>query len=314
MAKFGAAARVFSVAVLAFCATPALAEYPDRNIDLIVPYGPGGGFDVYARAIGRIMEKHLPNDVKIIVRNMPGAASIKGTTAMYRAAPDGYTMGIVNLLGALVPAILNGQSPYDLDKVTWLGLVNIGTYSLIVGKKSPFQTLNDFLKPKGRLPYFATTGSSDYQMAKIAMHTLKIKAHFLTSYRGGPATHLAIIKGEADAGMGIDVTIARHIKAGELKQLVWFQKKSSRGAPKGVPTAEELANLALYRVFSAPPGLPAGVRKTLVDAVQKALHDPEFVKWSAKVHFPIDPGTAEEVKKLYVDQKDFLTANRALLK
>ncbi len=245
-----AVARVCAAAALAIVALSqaARAQYPDKNIDLIVPYGPGGGFDIYARAVAKAMENHLPKNVRVIVRNIPGAGSVNGIATMYRAAPDGYTMGIVDLPGAVAPQIMGEQLPYDLDKATWLGTVNIGVYSLVIGKKAAFSTLEAFQKPPGRAPYFATTGSNDLAMAKIAAAVLGIKAQFLTSYTGGPATHLAIIRGEADAGLGIDVAIARHLASGDLRQLVWFAKKGARGTPPGVATADdvghpELANL-----------------------------------------------------------------------
>jgi tripartite-type tricarboxylate transporter receptor subunit TctC len=156
-------------------------------------------------------------------------------------------------------------------------------------------------------------------MAKIAASVLGYKAQFLTSYSGGPATHLAIIRGEADAGLGIDVAIARHLKSGDLRQLLWFAKKGARGTPPGVPTADdvghpELANLSLNRVFAAPPGLPAAVRSRLVDAVQKALNDPELAAWAAKANFPLDKKTPEETQRLYSEQRAFLTKYREMLK
>lgn len=313
--------RIFAVAALAIVGLSpvALAQYPEKNIDLIVPYGPGGGFDIYARAVGKAMESHLPKTVRVIVRNIPGAGSINGISTMYRAAPDGYTMAIVDLPGAVAPQIMGEQLPYDLDKATWLGTVNIGVYSLVVGKKTAFSTLDAFRKPAGRPPFFATTGSNDLAMAKIAASVLGVKAQFLTSYSGGPATHLAIIRGEADAGLGIDVAIRRHLASGDLRQLVWFAKKGGRGMPSGVATADdvghpELANLSLNRVFAAPPGVPDGVRTRLVEVVQKALNDPELAAWAAKANFPLDVGTPEQTQKLYSDQKIFLTRYRHLLK
>jgi tripartite-type tricarboxylate transporter receptor subunit TctC len=312
--------RVGAATVLACLATmaPAKAQYPDRNIDLIVPYGPGGGFDIYARAVAKAMESHLPKTVRVIVRNIPGAGSIKGIATMYRAAPDGYTFGIVDLPGAVAPGIVGEQLPYDLDKATWLGTVNIGVYSLVVGKNSRFPNVEAF-RTASKPPYFATTGSNDLAMAKIAASVLGYKAQFLTSYSGGPATHLAIIRGEADAGLGIDVAIARHLKSGDLRQLLWFAKKGARGTPAGVPTADdvghpELANLSLNRVFAAPPGLPAAVRDRLVDAVQKALNDPELAAWAAKANFPLDRKTPEETQRLYSEQRVFLTKYRQMLK
>ena len=236
-------ASVAAVLILVAASTaPARAEYPDRNIDLIVPYGPGGGFDLYARAVGRVMELHLPKTVKVIVRNVPGAGSQKGIATMYRAAPDGYTMGIVDLPGGVEPQIVGDQPPYDLDKVTWLGVVNIGVYSLVVGKNAPFKTLDDFRKASARAPFFATTGSNDLAMAKIVADTLKLNVKYLTGYSGGPATQLAIIRGEADAGMGMDVTIAKHLATGDLRQLVWFAKRGARDAPAGVPTADDIGH------------------------------------------------------------------------
>src|SRR5262245_16574143 len=314
-------ARVCAVAALAVIALslPAHAQYPSKNIDLIVPYGAGGGFDIYARAVAKAMENHLPKNVRVIVRNIPGAGSVNGIATMYRAAPDGYTMGIVDLPGAVAPQIMGEKLPYDLDKATWLGTVNIGVYSLVVGKKTSFSTLEAFRKPTGRAPFFATTGSNDLAMARIAAAVLGIKAQFLTSYTGGPATHLAIIRGEADAGLGIDVAIARHLASGDLRQLVWFAKKGARGTPDGVATADdighpELANLSLNRVFAAPPGLPEIVRSRLVDVVQKALKDPELEAWATKANFPLDIGTPEQTRKLYTDQRVFLTSYRHLLK
>jgi tripartite-type tricarboxylate transporter receptor subunit TctC len=314
-------ARVCAVAALAFIALSpsAHAQYPEKNIDLIVPYGPGGGFDLYARAVGKAMEKYLPKSARVIVRNIPGAGSVNGIATMYRAAPDGYTIGIVDLPGAVAPQIMGEQLPYDLDKATWLGTVNIGVYSLVVGKKTSFSTLEAFQKSPGRPPFFATTGSNDLAMARIAAAVLGIKPQFLTSYTGGPATHLAIIRGEADAGLGIDVAIARHVASGDLRQLVWFAKKGTRGTPDGVATADdvghpELANLSLNRVFAAPPGLPETVRTRLVDVMQKALKDPELEAWAAKTNFPLDAGTPEQTRKLYNDQRAFLTSYRQLLK
>jgi tripartite-type tricarboxylate transporter receptor subunit TctC len=314
-------ARICAAAALAIVAlSPAArAQYPDKNIDLIVPYGPGGGFDLYARAVAKAMENHLPKNVRVIVRNIPGAGSVNGIATMYRAAPDGYTMGIVDLPGAVAPQIMGEQLPYDLDKATWLGTINIGVYSLVIGKKTTFSTLEAFQKPAGRAPFFATTGSNDLAMAKIAAAVLGIKAQFLTSYTGGPATHLAIIRGEADAGLGIDVAIARHVAGGDLRQLVWFAKKGARGTPPGVAAADdvghpELANLSLNRVFAAPPGLLQDVRMRLVDVVQKALKDPELAAWADKTNYPLDAGTPEQTRKLYTDQRVFLTSYRHLLK
>ncbi len=316
-----AIARLAAVAALiglAWSMPAAHAEYPDRNIDLIIPYGPGGGFDLYARAVAKEMDTQLPKGITVIPRNIPGAGSVKGISTMYRSEPDGYTMGIIDLPGAVEPVIVGEQTAYDLDRMTWLGLVNIGVYSLVVGKNSRFQTIEAFRAPHGSAAFIATTGSNDLAMAKIVAATLNLNVKYLTGYSGGPDTHLAIIRGEADAGLGMDVTIAKYLKSGDLKQLVWFQKGGARDTPTGVPTADdvghpELANLGLYRMFAAPAGLPAAVRTKLTSIVQAALHSPGLAAWSQKVQFPLDIGSPEKAQTLYAEQKSFLEKYKKLL-
>lgn len=315
-------ARLAAVAALIGLAWPmpaAHAEYPDHNIDLIIPYGPGGGFDLYARAVAKEMDAQLPKGITVIPRNIPGAGSVKGISAMYRSEPDGYTMGIIDLPGAVEPVIVGEQTAYDLDKVTWLGLVNIGVYSLVVGKNSRFQSLDAFRSPRGSPAFIATTGSNDLAMAKIVAAALHLDVKYLTGYSGGPDTHLAIIRGEADAGLGMDVTIAKYLKSGDLKQLVWFQKRGARDTPAGVPTADdvghpELANLGLYRMFAAPPGLPVTAQEKLTSIVQAALHSPGLEAWSQKVQFPLDVDSPEKALTLYVEQRKFLEKYKNLLK
>ena len=297
----------------------ARAAWPERNIDVIVPYAPGGGFDLYARAVGKVMERHLGGGVSVVARNMPGAAGLRGVVAMYKAAPDGYTFAIIDLPGAMQPQILGEPVQADLDRVTWLGVVNIGTYSLVVGKLSPFQTLAEVRSGRPRAPFIATTGGNMLAAARIAFATLKADAKYLTSFQGGPDTHLAVMRGEADAAMGIDLTIQRHIESGELKRLLAFQPKSARGVPAGVPSVDdighpELASLSLYRMLAAPPGLPDDVRTRLTDAVQKALNDPELRRWSEATSSPIDPGGPAEARRLYEEQKAFMLKNVEHLK
>ena len=314
----GTLTAVAVMAALMAATGPARAEYPDHNIDMIVPYGPGGGFDVYARALGRMMDKILPSGVKVIPRNVPGAGGKRGTATIYRAKPDGYTLGIVNLPGMAEPLILGEPAQYDLDKITWVGVVNIGVYAVIVAGKSKFNSIDDMRKSP-REVFFATAGGTDYSTARIMASVLKINAKFLTGYKGGPDAQLAVVRGEADAGVAPDVTIKSRIENKDLKALLTFQDKTTKPLFPTVPVAadvghRELANLGLYRLFAAPPGMPAAVRTKLIGLVQKALNDPELAAWGQKSNFPIDPGTAEAAKKLYTGQKAFLTQYKHLLK
>lgn len=306
-----------ALAVVAI-AGPAAADYPDRQIDMIITYGPGGGFDVYARAVAREMEKSLPAGVRIIPRNIPGAGGRRGTGVLYRAAPDGYTVGIINLPGMVEPEIVGTKVHYELDRFTWLGGVNIGTYSIAAGPKSKFRTFDDMRASRGEI-FFATAGGSDYTLAKIMAEVLKLNAKFVTGYKGAPAAHLAVVRGEADATLGVNTTLASKVANGDLKPLLTFQDNTTKPQFAGVKTASdigqpELANLRLYRLFVAPPGLPQAVRGKLTALVETAVNAPALAAWGEKAKKPVHPISAAGAEKLYRDQKAFLTRFRHLLK
>ena len=316
-----ASVRAISTAACFVCLTitAAWAQFPTKNIDLIIPYEAGGGFDIYARAVATFMPRYLGADVKIIPRNLPGGAAIKGLTNLYHAPADGYTFGIVPLPGGLQPQLIGQKVEYDLDRLTWLGVVNIAVYNLVVAKNSPFKSVDDFFAARPRIPFIATTGTNDDAMMKIVMSTMNAKGKFLSSFRGAPEAQLAVVRGEADAALSITETAAGNIASGELRQLIWFQKKGSPGAPANVLTSDdishpELANIGLYRVFAAPPGLDPAVKDKLALALTKTLEDKDFQEWSLKSGFPIDAGSADKARQMYEEQKAFLSKYSELLK
>src|SRR5258708_39633202 len=81
----------------------ASADYPNKPIRFIIPYAPGGGFDVYVRVIAPVMEQFLPRKVNIVPVNVAGGGGAKGLAQLYRAQPDGYPLGNLNLPRAFIP-------------------------------------------------------------------------------------------------------------------------------------------------------------------------------------------------------------------
>ena len=148
-------------------------------------------------------------------------------------------------------------------------------------------------------------------VTRIAVTTLNADVRYLSGFQGGPETHLAVMRGEADATIGIDQIMARHLETGDLKRLLWLRHRGARGGDGGVPTVDdighpELANLALYRMFAAPPGMAQVVRAKLTEALQQALADPELQTWAQTTGSPLDPGTPEQARRFYLEQKAFM--------
>jgi tripartite-type tricarboxylate transporter receptor subunit TctC len=132
--RFGAVAA--AVALAGFIG-PAQAAFPEKDITFVIPFSPGGGFDTYVRLIAPFVEKHLPNKVHVIVKNVPGAGGRKGLTDVYRDKPDGYNIVIVNVPGAMVPPLVGKKVQYDLEKITWLARLSFDSYLLVVPSAEP---------------------------------------------------------------------------------------------------------------------------------------------------------------------------------
>src|SRR5258708_12601650 len=118
--------------------------FPTKNIQFVIPYAPGGGFDVYPRVVAPVMEKYLPNKVNIVPINIAAGAGSRGVTQLYRSKPDGYTIGIINIPGMFILQQQQGAGAYDLSKFSWIGTMGEGErYMISVGSKSPLKTYAD---------------------------------------------------------------------------------------------------------------------------------------------------------------------------
>ncbi len=88
----------------------AAAGFPNKNIQFVIPYAPGGGFDVYVRFVGPVVEKYLPNKANIVPINVAAGGGSRGVAQLYRSRPDGYTVGILNIPGMFILQQQQGPS------------------------------------------------------------------------------------------------------------------------------------------------------------------------------------------------------------
>jgi tripartite-type tricarboxylate transporter receptor subunit TctC len=120
------------------------SDFPGRNIDFIIPKAPGGGFDNLVRVIAPALEKFLPRKVNVVPDNIPAGGGGKGIGQLYRARPDGYTIGAVDLPGSFILQEKQSGAGFDLNRITWLCAMGLPEYfCLAVGANSPLKTLDD---------------------------------------------------------------------------------------------------------------------------------------------------------------------------
>ena len=304
----GAAA---SALALPRMAQSAPAGFPNKNIQFVIPYAPGGGFDVYVRVIAPVMEKYLPNKVNIVPINVASGGGSRGVAQLYRSKPDGYTFGILNVPGMFILQQQQGAGAYDLAKFSWIGAMGEGErYVIAVGSKSPLKNFADLKALSAKRPVkLSVTGpeGTAYAATMIGTRLLNLKTQLITGYKGSADYVVAAIRGDSDAVIAAIPTTLRFVRGGTVRVLASFETKSSfPGVPDATALGQpELDNISVERVVAGPPGMPADIQNTLSMALGKALADPVVVKWAKENDLVMRSRTPQETTALVAEQRKF---------
>ena len=316
-------AKLFVVSVLGIAAfalllpAPALAAgFPERDITFIIPNQVGGGFDAYVRTIAPAMEKYLPNKVNVVPLNVPAGGGAKGVNQLYRARPDGYTIGILNIPGLFILQERGGG--YDLNRFTWLAGLGKDPYGLAVPWNSPVKSVADLQAlSKTRPVKFTTTGpdGTAYGVTLIATELLGIRLQLITGYKGSSEYVAAAVRGDGDAVITNLPILSRFEASQSLRLIAAFTTGGTRhdipdAAALGQP---QLADLLVERMVGAPPNLPADIKKILVEALDRAVTDPTVVSLSETAGLGFALQSPDEVAADIRSQTNFFTKWRKYL-
>lgn len=320
--------------LLSFAATlnaaPSPADigyYKGKLVTYIVATKPGGGYDTYARAIGKYLQKYLPGST-VIVKNVPGAGHIVGANETYLAKPDGLTIGTFNT-GLIYSQIVGQQGiRFDLAKFSWIGKANSETRVFLVGMKSPYKTFKDIMDSKEPVKMPSSgVGSQDYNETVILAAALPAPLQPIPGYAGREG-EMAILRGEVPATLGSYTGLMGLILAKECRVLLQYGSQhgipglesvphinSINVSPKGKSMIKLVNSIDLIgRLTAAPPGVPAGRLQVLRDAYKKALTDPELIQYAKKIQLDLDPAYGADVQKLVVDAVNQPAENLKMLK
>jgi tripartite-type tricarboxylate transporter receptor subunit TctC len=228
-------------AILLACAT-ARADYPTRQIRLIVPFAPGGGTDVLARILAqRLSEKW---GQAVVVENQPGASGSIGSKTVERAAPDGYTLVLAST-GALMSlaTLYEKDGPFDVNAhFAPVTLVADPPYVITVNPKVPAKTVADLIALAKSQKNSLTFGSSGVGAASHLSGELFQKEAGIellhVPYKGTGAAETDLIAGRIDIMFAPPQTVEPMVKVGKLKALATTGKTRSPLFPN-LPTADE---------------------------------------------------------------------------
>ena len=290
-------ALFFSFPVAGFSQAP---FYQGKTINVVYGGGPGGTVDLRFRATAAILRKHIPGRPTFVIEYMPGGGSRRAGNHIYRARPDGLSMGV--MLSSFVPAAVLGLSGvlYDIDKFHYIGSPTSGEpYIFVTRKESRLDGIEKLRSAPGVRMGAQSVGHNLYNISRIFAYVLRMNdPKFITGFAQGDEVNLAMIQGELDGRWTIQATLVRQAPDWIEKKLVDFhvvnEVPKGRRHPHpvfaGLPDIERFTKsekerkvLALQRAFVSagtpflfPPGTPPDKVKILRDAMRKTVADPEF--------------------------------------
>jgi tripartite-type tricarboxylate transporter receptor subunit TctC len=314
----------------ALLAAPAYAQtgieefYRGRQINLIIGYGPGGGYDMIARLLARHLGRHLPGRPTIVAQNMPGAGSLRAVNYLYSVAPrDGTAFGTFGSDIALI-ALIGGNAGVQLDprKFTWLGSSSSfagDAYILMVRPDAAAGSIAEARRHGGPPLVLAGTGEGarDGDVPKILRDALALNIKQVLGYPDTPSIFLAVERGEVD-GRTFDFSSVKSNRPQWLRPdsgfhvLLQFARVARHPELADVPTARELATgaagrtlielaetplLTMARPFAAPPGVPEERAEALRRAFLAAHRDPAFRAEAQTLGLDISPLDADGVMR-----------------
>jgi tripartite-type tricarboxylate transporter receptor subunit TctC len=294
--------------------------YQGKNIRLIIGSSPGGGYDLWPRAIARYLTKNIPGNPEIVPQNMPGAGGIVGANYLYAVAkPDGLTIGAFNPALYFDQLIKRDEVKFDWARFTWIGSPEQNDILHFIRSDAPFKTVDDLRNAKEPAKCGSSgTGTTGHYIPRLLEEVLGVKTHIVDGYQGGAEIDIAIERNEVVCWSPVVATYfgrepyKRWHKSGFTRVVLQTGAKRDPRL-KDVPTLNELMQqyktaesgkrlatviltaAKLGRPIAAPPGVAPDRARILRDAYSKAIKEPELLAEAAKRGWDVDPLTGEEL-------------------
>jgi tripartite-type tricarboxylate transporter receptor subunit TctC len=294
--------------MLVAAAMPARAEYPERNVTVIVPFPAGGASDMTARLVSGKLSERLKRSV--VIDNRAGANGAVGSVALKQAAPDGYTL-LIGSIGvfAINPALFKDLR-YDPQKDFDLLSVLVRTPNVLVANPAfPANSVRELVeqlkKTPGKVTFASSgTGSSDHLTAALFWQKTGTSGIHVPYRGGGPAIN-DLIAGHANVSFQNLGAIAEQVKSGRLKALAVTSNRRAAALPD-VPTMAEagVKDLEVYswQAAATPKGLPAAVKAKLEAELAASALSPDVKAKFEAVGFDVVASNSSQFAAFLADE------------
>ncbi|MBE7368224.1 tripartite tricarboxylate transporter substrate binding protein [Ramlibacter sp. HM2] len=296
-----AIAAAASTTLLASPWTAALAQadYPNKPIRLLVPFGPGSTPDVFARTVSEHASRTLGQS--IVIENRAGAGGNVATNQMAKAAPDGYTIG-VSITGPLVNnTLIYDNLPYDpfkdLQPITFgVHQGNVLAVSSALGVNSMKELMALLRANPGKYNYASVGVGTLSQLSVEAIKALTNSYVVQVPYASSPAAVMSVLQGDTHMVSLAPLAVMPQVQAGKMKVLAVSTARRLPQLPD-VPTFRE-SGVALdgsaWIGIVGPAGMPAPVVARLNQAFVGAMRDPAVLAKLRAQYMEPEPGTPEQ--------------------
>ncbi|WP_445621485.1 tripartite tricarboxylate transporter substrate binding protein [Kushneria sp. Sum13] len=302
--------KTLSVLVMA-TALPAAAwaaDYPTKNLDMIIPASPGGAADTLMRALQPGLESSLGRT--IVVRNMGAGGGALALTRTVTAKPDGYTLTLANNQNFTLEGLGNVDFKYqDFD---YLARITEEPYLLVSNKNDQWQDASALvadLKQSGKPLQVGTSGvgSSTYVVASMLGSQLGIPVQVVPFDGGSPAIS-ALMGSHVDAVVVNPSEVLSQIRGDRLQAVLSTGSERSDLLPDVKTMKEQGYDLAVsqWRGIATPAGVSDDVEKAWVAAVKKAVEAPEFKRFAESTGVEVKPLFGEDLDTYVTDMAEVM--------
>ena len=290
--------------------------YKGKQLRILIGYGPGTGYDVYGRVLGRHLANHLPGAPTIVPQNMPGAASLTMVNHLYNVAPrDGTAIAVPARNLFVEPLFGNDQARFEARKFSWIGSISQDVATCFTWHSTGIATIAD---AQAREVLVGATGpvSGSYQFPQILNHVLGTKLKTITGYADSGAIGLAMERGELEGYCSFTWGSIKSARPQwiEQKQINLILQMTLRKHPElpDVPLVMDLAkddesrqvltlvfaDQEMGRPVAGPPEIPADRLAALRLAFDATMADGAFRDDAKRSAIDIEPITGAAVEQI----------------
>jgi tripartite-type tricarboxylate transporter receptor subunit TctC len=310
---------IFVLGMLTAAPLQAADFYAGKTIDFVIGGNPGGGFDIYARALVRHLSRHIPGGPAIVAKNMPGAGSAKAGIHVATIAPkDGLTIGAVTP-GAITGPLLDDRpnALFAPNKVIWIGSADSASRVCATYQTSKIKRFEDMLARRTVIGG-GSHGDATHDYAHMISKVTNAKIDVVAGYKGTLDTTLAMERGEIDGMCGWGWSSLKSqkpewVRDGKLNVVLQIGPHDNPELTKlGAPllwqfvkdddsrrVAEVIVSQqAFTRPYFVAMGTPAPAMNILRQAFDATTTDAEFLADAAKLRVDVSPLPGVEVQRL----------------